>query len=401
MNLPHNPILREGAVMPRLAAIILAAGYSSRMMSFKPLLPLAGSTVIERVIRVFFQAGIRDVVVVAGYRAEELQPIVERTDAVFVLNQMFEQGMSTSICAGIQALPQEAEASFLLPVDIPLVRASTIRQLVAALGTSGKQIIYPLFQDERGHPPLIALSLLKELLSDGLSTPFCSLLERHENKVCDVQVCDEAIHLDMDTPADYARIYALAESRDIPSVGECEAILANQKATPSLLHHSQAVANVACGIASALNHHGSALNLSLVRAGGLLHDIAKGMPDHAGYGAKLLRAMEFPRVAEVVAEHTDLDFSGRKLDEAAIVYLADKLVRGETLTTLSHRFEPALFRFRHDPEALKAVHRRLATAREIASAVEQSLGVTLDAFLSENIPKVPALAVWQPTCITG
>lgn len=394
----HNPPKEHG--VPRFAAIILAAGYSSRMVRLKPLLPLAGSTVIEHVIELFRKAGISDIVVVLGHRAEELQPTVELAGATCAFNPYFEQGMYSSVQAGVRTLPPAADAAFVLPVDIPLVRANTLHLLQSAFTASGKQIIYPVFQGERGHPPLIAHSILRETLNPEISGPFCNLLQRHENKVCDAQVADEAIHLDMDTPADYARICSLEEVRDIPSSGECESILSIRGVAPPLLHHLKAVANIACSIALALNEKGFSFNIDLIRASGLLHDISKGMPDHAHHGAALLRSMGFSRVAEVVASHMEFDFSDGKLSEAALIYLADKLVRGDTLITLNQRFRPAFTRFRYDTEALKGVKRRLVTARKIAVTVEKELGIALGCFLHQHTSSIPSSAVvWQPTCI--
>jgi HD superfamily phosphohydrolase YqeK len=143
------------------------------------------------------------------------------------------------------------------------------------------------------------------------------------------------------------------------------------------------VAEVAERIALALACRGLSLNLELVRAGALLHDLAKGWPDHAVVGADLLRSMDFPRVATVVGAHTELDFSGGQLDESAIVYIADKLVRGESVVTLDQRFAPALARFSDNPLALRAAQSRMATAQAVAIAVETRLGAPLVSVVGE------------------
>jgi len=97
MSSASQPIPAE-AVESRLAAIVLAAGYSSRMTDFKPLLPLAGSTAFERCIGLFRAAGVGEVIAVLGYRAEELQPLAERAGARCVFNPHFEQEMFSSCC---------------------------------------------------------------------------------------------------------------------------------------------------------------------------------------------------------------------------------------------------------------------------------------------------------------
>jgi molybdenum cofactor cytidylyltransferase len=353
------------------------------MADFKPLLPLAGITALERCIGLFRAAGVAEVIAVLGYRAEELQPLAENAGARCVLNPHFEQGMFSSIATGSRALAGGVEAAFVLPADIPLVRPNTIRQLAATFVTRRAGIVYPVFEGRRGHPPLIARKILAEAAEEGAAGPLSDLLARHESKAIDLPVADQGIHMDMDTPADYDALRALADCRDIPTRAECEAILAGYSVEPSQVRHSRRVAEVAERIALALARSGFSLNVELVRAGALLHDLAKGRPDHAIVGAELLRSMDFPRVATVVSAHTDLDFSGGQLDESAIVYLADKLVRGESLVTLDQRFGPALARFSDNPLALHAAQRRMATAQAVALAVESRLGAPLASIVTE------------------
>jgi hypothetical protein len=139
---------------------------------------------------------------------------------------------------------------------------------------------------------------------------------------------------------------------------------------------------VAQRIALGLDCRGWPLNLELVRAGALLHDLAKGEHNHAAMGASLLRSMDFLRLATVVGAHTSFDFPGERLDESAIVYLADKLVSGEDAVTLEQRFAPALARFRDDPPALRAAQSRMAAAKAVALAVETRLAAPLSSVVS-------------------
>jgi len=380
MSSANQPIPAE-AIESRLAAIVLAAGCSSRMAEFKPLLPLAGSTALERCIGLFLDAGVAEVIAVLGHRAEELQPIAERAGARWVCNSHYEQGMFSSVVAGCRALAGGVEAAFMLPADIPLVRPHTIRQMAAAFVARQAGIVYPVFEGRRGHPPLIARKILMEAAKGGAMGPLSDLLARHESEAIDQPVAVRGIHMDMDTPADYDSLRALAACRDIPTRAECEAILAAQSVESYQVRHARKVTDVAERIALALARSGLSMNLELIRAGALLHDVAKGQPDHAAVGANLLRSMDFPRVAAVVGAHTELDFSGGHLDESAIVYLADKLVRGDSLVTLEQRFQPALARFSDDSHTLQAVHRRMATANAVALAIETQIGASLSSIV--------------------
>ena len=378
MNSAIQPVPPE-APAKGLAAIVLAAGLSSRMVEFKPLLPLAGAMALERSIGLFRAASIAEVIVVLGHRAEVLQPLAERSGARSIVNQHFELGMSSSIVAGCRALPAWVEAAFVLPADTPLVRPATVRQLAESWASSRAEILYPVFDGHRGHPPLISRAILDQVARGEVEGPLNAVLALHENKALNFQVADQCIHLDMDTLADYDTLASLAHRQQIPTAAECEAILAARQVHQVVVRHARKVAEVAHSISSALLRSGLSLDLELVEAGALLHDIAKGQPDHAALGASILRTMEFPRVADIVAAHTDFDFSGSSIDEKAIVYLADKLVCGEDLVTIHRRFQPALDRFADDPAALQAAQMRLATARQVAHAVESRLGTPLSA----------------------
>jgi molybdenum cofactor cytidylyltransferase len=379
LPIPHN-----------LAAIVLAAGASSRMGRLKPLLPLAGVTALERAISVFHDAGIADVLVVVGNRADELRPVIERSGAHCITNTQWQQGMYSSVVAGASALSSSARAAFVLPVDVPLVRASTARQMAAAFDGGAERILYPVFDGCRGHPPLIGRSILDQA-ARGVSGPLSALLLAHEESAIDVPVADQAIHLDMDTQVDFDALAVLAGRRDIPTAAECEAMLACLDVPGPVLRHSRKVTGVACRIAESLHASGLPIEIDLVRAGALLHDMAKGQPKHAEVAAATLRADSMDRVARIVAAHNDIEFSGA-VDERAIVYLADKLVMDDRLVTLDERFRRALNRFRDNPDALAAAQRRKAAAEHIAAAIEARLRMPLITILTESsvVPEVTA-----------
>jgi molybdenum cofactor cytidylyltransferase len=376
-------LVSPDAIGNRLAAVILAAGYSSRMAGFKPLLPLAGLTAFERCIELFRASGITEIIAVLGHRSDELQLLAQQAGARSILNPHFDRGMFSSIITGSNALPGWVEAAFILPSDIPLVRPATVRQLAAAWAAHRAGIVYPMFDGHRGHPPLIARDILAEAAHAGASGRLSTVLANHENVAVDERVADQAIHLDMDTPADYEFLLSLPPRRNIPTAAECEALLASRQVDPRVIRHSRKVADVAHRMSAALVGSGLKLNLERVQAGALLHDVAKGLSDHAAAGASILRSMDFESVAEIVAAHTDLG-DVFELDEKSIVYLADKLVRGEDLVTLTQRFRPALDRFKHNKLALHAARKRLAIAKELALAVETRLGAPLSAVLSED-----------------
>ncbi len=318
------------------AALILAAGYSSRMGTFKPLVRIGGSTAIERAIDLFLSAGMSDVIVVTGYQSEQLEPVVRRKGVRQVFNPRFDEGMFSSIRAGVRALPPEIDACFVLPADIPLVRPLTIERLRQAWDGQPATVVYPVFQKLRGHPPVIRRSVLDEALSSDGAGGLRALLARHAGDAKEVQVIDAAIHLDIDTPEDLARARELARCHAAPSDAECREILNRYHVDPRIVGHSIAVAEVARRLAASLPQP-EKTDFAILHAGSLLHDLAKNQPDPACLAAHILEELQFPKVAQVIACHSDLDFSTRRLDEATIVFLADKLVKGDQFVSPEER----------------------------------------------------------------
>ena len=200
-----------------LAAIILAAGYSSRMAAFKPLLPIGHSTVIKTVISIFLQSGISDVTVVIGHRADDLKPVLDYSHVRWIFNERYYEGMYSSVVSGVSELHSrraDVKGVFVLPVDMPLISSLTIRKITMAYNRSGQNIYYPTYLKQRGHPPLIPSDLFPEILAWNGSGGLQSFLDRHDTRACEVEVQDKGILMDIDTPDDYSEICRVYGRRD-------------------------------------------------------------------------------------------------------------------------------------------------------------------------------------------
>jgi putative nucleotidyltransferase with HDIG domain len=358
-----------------VAALILAAGFSSRMGALKPLLPLGSGTVLAHVAATLRRGGVEDIVVVTGHRAEVIAAEAEKLGIRAVHNPNFASGMMTSVQAGITALAPEVRGTLLLPVDVPLVRPATIARLLAEAATGAPLILHPTFAGETGHPPYIGRALFAEILA--AHGRLCDVFAEHAQRARRVPVFDEGCLTDMDTPVDYAVLRHRLSSLHVPTELECLSLLEAADVAPETRAHCHAVADLATLIGLGLEAAGLPVDAAMVRAGALLHDIAKGQDDHAAVGADILARHGFPEVGAIVARHMTLGFDGR-LDEAAIVYLADKLISGTARVALEERFAPALKRFRNDPEALAAAHARFAEARAILDLVEMHMDLPED-----------------------
>ena len=194
-------------IVQHVATIILAAGYSSRMQgAFKPLLKLGDCTVLEHAIQAHLAAGIHDVRVVVGYRADDVIGAVSHLGVRVVTNPDFDKGMFSSIQAGVATLEPAVKAFFIMPTDIPGVHPATIRSLLDTYDSGSCGILYPVYHGKKGHPPLISSRYIHEILESPGPDGLRGILKSHEEDACTVVVDDAAVLLDIDTPMDYQRL---------------------------------------------------------------------------------------------------------------------------------------------------------------------------------------------------
>jgi CTP:molybdopterin cytidylyltransferase MocA len=127
--------------------------------------------------------------------------------ARFVVNQHYHDGMFSSIQRGVREIGQQCDAFFLLPVDTPLVRTSTIMQLLETFESMPTTLICtPQYNDRNGHPPLIDTCLIDEILAYDGQGGLRSLLRNYQDKSCSVAVPDKHILMDLDTRNDLAHL---------------------------------------------------------------------------------------------------------------------------------------------------------------------------------------------------
>ena len=364
----------------KTGAVILAAGYSSRMGDFKPLLQIGGRSLIEHTISLFRDNGVDHIVVVTGHKEDEVAAEAERLNVQTVSNTDFADGMFSSVCVGISQLPA-LDAFFVLPVDIPLIRSSTVQTLLHAEINGG--VIYPCFDGERGHPPLISREVIPAILKHNGQGGLKQVLEQFPG--LDVPVWDEGILLDADTPEDFKNLLARFENMESGSRAEAQALAAITMQQRGI-NHGEAAAKIACAIGNALNSNGYSLDEDLIYNGALLHDIAKGRPHHESEGAAMLKTLGLHQLVDIVGSHreTAVPDSGR-LTAKEIVCLADKLVRGTEQMPIRQRFDEKLVLYANDEEACKAINRRLQSALDLAEKVRKDTGTTVEEIITSEV----------------
>lgn len=201
---------REGSPVraANVAALVLAAGRSTRMGPVNKLLaPLGGRAMVRTVVDALMGSCVRPVVVVTGHEAERIGGALAGTDVRLVHNPAYRDGLSGSMRAGLAALPESAEAAVVCLGDMPLVAARHVEKLVAAFDPAeGRDICVPVFEGKRGNPVLFSRRFFAEMAAIRGDVGARHLIGEYEEYVCEVAMDDRAVLLDVDSPQALAGI---------------------------------------------------------------------------------------------------------------------------------------------------------------------------------------------------
>lgn len=169
----------------------------------KQLLPLNGKPIIKLCLECIMASGMTDIVVVLGWNSDDAARALGGAPAKIVCNNDPGSEMAESVRTGLRKIDASATGVLVCLSDHPLVSPGTVRTLVREHGKEPGAIIIPLYKGRKGHPTLFPLSLVREVFS-GLTLR--DVITRHARSVHAVDVPDEGVILDMDTPEDYERI---------------------------------------------------------------------------------------------------------------------------------------------------------------------------------------------------
>lgn len=192
--------------------VVLAAGRSKRMGRPKALLPAGpqGETFVSRVVRTLRAGGVDDVVVVAGGVAEEMASVLSREQPPprVVINPEPDRGQFSSLQVGLRAVNRPGVSGILVTlVDVPLVSAATVQQLLAVHRRTGAPIVRPERRGRHGHPVIFDRSVFGEIGAAPADSSAKAIVAAHLHESVSVPVAEEGPFRDIDTPADYARTF--------------------------------------------------------------------------------------------------------------------------------------------------------------------------------------------------
>jgi CTP:molybdopterin cytidylyltransferase MocA len=195
--------------------IIVAAGLSSRMKAFKPLLKLKEKTIIEYSIDSMLNAGVNQIVVVLGFNAREVETLLRSkydfSQLIFIYNEKYaETDMLASVKLGISAL-DNCDAFYLLPGDMPAIKPKTFIMVKESMERTGAMVAFPTINGQRKHPPLISWKCIDLIINFREDGGLRELWNQLEDQIVTVPVEDFGCTMDADTKEDYNRLLRYME----------------------------------------------------------------------------------------------------------------------------------------------------------------------------------------------
>ncbi len=207
-----EPNVPEGR---RVAAIVLAAGRSTRMGGPNKLLAEIGGRPLVRIaVEEALSSAARPVIVVTGHQHERVEAVLAGLDATVIHNPQFAQGLSTSLQAGLAALPSDADAAVIMLADMPQVDSALIDRMIAAYDPQkGAHVVVPTVAGKRGNPVLWSRRFFPDLLALQGDVGARHLIGRYPEAVTEVAVDGRAAFADVDTPDALQALRAELERR--------------------------------------------------------------------------------------------------------------------------------------------------------------------------------------------
>lgn len=187
----------------RIGAVILAAGMSSRMGEAKQLLRLGENTVLGQVLENVRSSLVYEVVLVLGHAAEKIKERISTENLTVVNNDSYQQGMGTSLRAGLAALSPAVDAALIVLADQPFIRPQTLDLLMDQYKRSSAQIVIPTYKGFRGNPVLLDRSVFPEVMALTGDIGCRAIFGNHLEGIVKQPVEDIGILLDLDSKEDF------------------------------------------------------------------------------------------------------------------------------------------------------------------------------------------------------
>ena len=215
-DIPNRPYPREARAIseqatdshPHIAAIVLAAGQSRRMGTINKLLAeIDGAPMVQRVVDAIAASRVTSTIVVTGHQAADVRAALAQRPLVFVDNPSFDEGLSSSLGVGINALADDIDGVLICLGDMPRIKPHHLNRLIDSFDpTEGRGICVPTARGKRGNPVLFGREFFDDLRRLAGDVGARHLIGKYGDLVHEVDIGDDSIFIDVDTPRALAEL---------------------------------------------------------------------------------------------------------------------------------------------------------------------------------------------------
>jgi molybdenum cofactor cytidylyltransferase len=187
---------------PRIAGVVLAGGQSRRMgVVNKLLVKVDGKAMVRHAVDTVRDAGVEPIIVVTGHEAERVREVLADAEVIFVHNDAYAEGLSTSLRTGIAAVPDTCDGAVVALGDMPRLQADHVERLIDAFAPAAdRAICVPTWQGKRGNPVLWARRFFAEMIDVDGDVGAKHLIGEHADLVHEVDMPDSGVLIDVDSP---------------------------------------------------------------------------------------------------------------------------------------------------------------------------------------------------------
>ena len=189
-----------------IAAVVLAAGTSTRLGTPKQLLPYRGKPLIATVVQTTSSSRVDKTVVVLGHQAEEVREALKDFQISFVYNPDYAKGQSTSLKVGLTALSNSVDAALFVLGDQPLLQPDTVNRIIKEYSLCGRGMVAPFYRGQRGNPVLFDRIFFPKIEALAGDTGARKIIECYYQQLIKLAVDDIGIIFDIDTWEDYCQL---------------------------------------------------------------------------------------------------------------------------------------------------------------------------------------------------
>lgn len=359
----------------KISGLIVVAGLSSRMNDFKPLMEIENKPLIINTINSLRRCGIEDINIVVGYRGNDIEECVKNQNVNIIYNNDYNTFMYDSFKIGLNKIKDNCDGIIFLPGDIGFVSKYTIDLLINEISKKEDKIVYPVYKDKVGHPPVISSQCFDYLLNYNGENGLKGGMDYFERESKIIDTPDKFILYDMDYKEDFYRVKYDFENREVLDDEDCIYLLSYFNVPKPIINHGKKVKEICKDLSNLINDKKNIININLINSASILHDIKRQEKNHSEVGANLLESLGYNQIANVVRSHMKLEKEMEDIiNENTILYYGDKLVEEDEFVGLHKRFEEKLNKHKDNKKINKNIIDKYETTLKIKSNIISIIG---------------------------